>query len=113
MEVAAVARGILYVESRPSSPEQAEQYHAWYEQVHLQEMAALDGIVSARRFAPLDGGPEGPFVAIYEIEADDVAAVRDRLAAAGRSGRSSAPVGLALDPAPTVRFYREIAAYRP
>ena len=103
-----MARGILYVEYEPDAAE-AAAYHEWYDGTHMAEMLGIDGLVSARRFAPLDG--EGPFVAVYEIEADDVAAVEARLAEATRSGRFSAPVGLRRDKPPTLRFYREISTH--
>jgi hypothetical protein len=99
-----VPKGILYVESHPD-PDQVEAFHRWYNEIHLKEMAAIAGFVSARRFAPLTGA--GPFVAIYEIEADDLDAVPARLAEFGKSGMS-APVGVRTDVAPAVRFYRDI-----
>ncbi|MBO2447709.1 hypothetical protein J4573_11465 [Actinomadura barringtoniae] len=99
-------KGILYVESRPGSPEQAAAYHEWYNDTHMREMAGIKGIVSARRFAPL--GDDGPFVAIYEIDAEDLEAVRAQVADAGRSGTLSPPVGVATDPPPTIRYFREI-----
>ncbi|RAY16936.1 hypothetical protein DPM19_01870 [Actinomadura craniellae] len=104
-------RGILYVESRPSSPEQLADFHRWYDETHVQEIVAVDGFVSARRFAPL--GDDGPFIAIYEIEADDVETAQAKLAEATKAGGISAPVGVQLDPPPTIRFYREITAYTP
>jgi hypothetical protein len=56
-----MAKGILYVETRPISPDQEAEYHRWYE-THLADVVAVDGIVAARRFAPI--GDDGPFVAI-------------------------------------------------
>jgi hypothetical protein len=106
-----MAKGILYVESRPGSPEQAAEYHQWYNQTHMPELVAVEGVVSARRFAPL--GTDGPFVAIYEIEADDIEAVRARISEAGKSGKMSPPVGTAMDPPPSVTFLQEIHTYAP
>ena len=63
-------KGILYVESRPASPEQAADYHQWYNETHLPEMLSVDGFVSARRFEPVEG--DGPFIAIYEFDTDDL-----------------------------------------
>lgn len=103
-----MAKGILYVESEPDSADEADAYHQWYDHTHMKEMLGIDGLVSARRFAPLG---EGPFVAVYEIEADDLAAVQARLGEATREGWFSPPVGLRTDPPPTVRFYREIATH--
>jgi hypothetical protein len=104
-----MAKGILYVESRPDSPEQAAAYHKWYEQIHMPEMIGIEGFVSARRFASLPD--TGSFVAIYEIDADDIGAVAARLEAA--SGQFSELVGVQLDPPPVIRFFQQIAAYAP
>ena len=68
-----MAKGIIYLETRPVSPDREEEYHKWYNDTHLAEICSVDGIVSARRFAPTDG--EGPFIAIYELECDDLDAV--------------------------------------
>ncbi len=102
-------KGILYVETRPSSPEEAAAYHQWYNETHLQEIVAIDGFVSARRFELL--GEDGPFVAIYELDADDLEATRARLNETLKSG--STPVGVSFDPPPVMRFYQEIAAVGP
>ncbi|MDR7167029.1 hypothetical protein J2W56_000747 [Nocardia kruczakiae] len=102
-------KGILYVETRPASDEQAAAYHQWYEGTHMREMLSLDGVVAARRFAPVDG--ENVYVAVYEIEADDITSVQAQLAAASRSGTFSTPVGVQTDPPPAVRLYREIRTH--
>ena len=95
-------RGILQVESRPNSAEDATGYHQWYE-THMKEMSAISGVVSARRFVPL--GEDGPFIAIYELDA-----VRTEVADATRFGKLTKPVGLQIDPPPVVRYLREFTA---
>lgn len=100
-----MAKGILYVESNPE-PDQVEAFHHWYNEVHLKEMASIEGFISARRFEPLGG--KGPFVAIYEIEADDLSVIPARLAEFSKSGNMSAPVGVRLDVTPVIRFYTDI-----
>ena len=99
-------KGILYVGSRPAAAEEADAYHAWYTGTHIPEMTAIDGVVSARRFAPLDG--DGPYVAIYELEGDDLETVKAAVAEAGRSGKMSPPVGTATNPPPVVTYLQEI-----
>ena len=106
-----MAKGILYVETRASSPEELADYHKWYNEVHMPEIVAIDGFLSARRFEPV--GEDGPFICIYEIEADDIESVRANLTEATKSGRNSTPVGVVRDPPPTVLYYREIATYTP
>ncbi|BAX94451.1 DUF4286 family protein [Mycobacterium shigaense] len=95
-----MAKGIILVESYPSSPEREQEYNTWYDEVHLSELVALDGFVSARRLRPVDG--IGPYVAIYEIEGDDLKAVLDNMiASAGQLTMSDA---LQLNPAPIPRL---------
>jgi hypothetical protein len=102
-----MAKGILLVETRPVSPDQAADYHQWYNETHISEILAVEGFVSARRLESLD--EEGTFIAIYEIEADDLEAARANLQAA--SPGHTAPVGLSLDPPPTVRYFGEFASF--
>jgi len=103
-------KGILYVETRPL-PGHEEEYHKWYDEVHIPEMVAFDGFFAARRFAPADEG--GPFITLYEMEADDLEAAQAQLTEASRAGRTSPPEFVQLDPPPTVRVLREISSYAP
>lgn len=101
-------KGVLYVESRPVSPDRTEDFNAWYTGVHLGQVLAVEGIVSARRFGPL--GDDGPFVAIYEIEGDDLQAVLARLGEGAVSGAIEMSDVMQMDPPPVVRVLEEIAA---
>jgi hypothetical protein len=95
-----MAKGIILVESFPSSPDREQEYNNWYDEVHLGELVALDGFVSARRLRPVDGN--GPYVAIYEIEGDNLQSVLDNMiASAGQLTMSDA---LSLDPPPIPRL---------
>ena len=69
-------KGIIYLETMPVSADREAEYHKWYNDTHLAEICSVDGIVSARRFAPTDGN--GPFIAIYELDCDDLDAVVQR-----------------------------------
>ena len=93
-----MAKGIIYVETRPSSPDREQEYNTWYDEVHLPELVALDGIVSARRLRPVNG--DGPYIALYEIEGDNLQAVLDNMVANG--GRLQMSDALQLDPRPIV-----------
>jgi hypothetical protein len=95
-----MAMGIIYVETRPSSPDREQEYNTWYDEVHIPELLAFDGFVSARRLRPIDG--DGPYVALYEIEGDDLQAILDNMIAnAGKLHMSDA---LQLDPRPIPRL---------
>ena len=100
-----MATGVLIVQSQPSSPGQLADYEDWYDRKHIPEMLAIDGFVSARRMQLLDGET---FVVIYEIDID-VEIAKANLAAKQASGTMSKPVGVCLDPPPTVQYFREVS----
>ena len=101
-----MARGIFLVEAMPASSDRLDEFHAWYDDVHVPEILAFDGFVSARRFAPVEGS--GPFVALYEIEADDLQAALDAFRAASRRGETTRSDVVQTDPSPRVRLLAEI-----
>lgn len=106
-----MTKGIMYVESMPSSPERLDEYHAWYDETHLRQVVGVDGVVSARRFAPV--ADDGPFVAIYEIEADDLEAVLASLGEATARGDIQMTDAMRMDPPPTVRLLELRTAHEP
>ena len=69
-----------------------QDFNDWYQNTHLKQIVGIKSIVSAQRFrfaANIVPGSENPlpYLAIYDIESDDIAAVlRDmnELAASGR-----------------------------
>ena len=95
-----MAKGVILVETRPSSPDREQEYNAWYDEVHIPQLLALDGIVAARRLRPVNG--DGPYVALYELEGDNLQAILDNMVAnAGQLHMSDA---LQLDPRPIPRL---------
>jgi hypothetical protein len=99
----AMPKGILYVETRPISPEREAEFHQWYDEVHLAEVLTIPGFVAAERFVPVreDGGP---FVAIYHIEADDLRVPMRALIQVIREDRFNMSEAIQLDPAPSMRL---------
>ncbi len=104
-------RGIMYVETMPVSSDREAEYHKWYNDTHLAHILSVEGIVSARRFAPNDG--DGPFIAIYELDCDDLDAAVQRLGELGASGNMTGLENLAMDPKPIPKVYREIGSLGP
>ena len=104
-------KGIMYLQTMPVSPDKDADYNKWYNDTHLAEIVSVEGIVSARRFAPMDGN--GPYIAIYELDCDDLDAVVQRLGELGTSGKMSSLEFLSMDPPPIPRVYREIGSYGP
>ena len=104
-------RGIMYVETMPASADREAEYHQWYNDTHLAQILSVEGIVSARRFAPNDG--DGPFIAIYELDCDDLDAAVQRLGELGATGTMTGLDNLAMDPKPIPKVYREIGSLGP
>ncbi len=69
-----------------------EGYNDWYNRVHLGDVLSVEGFVAAQRFALSDtqigeGGDQAPsrYLAIYEIEAEDLSAALEKLNAGSES----------------------------
>ncbi|MFC5752234.1 hypothetical protein [Actinomadura rugatobispora] len=105
-------KGIMVVQSGPSDPAREDEYNEWYGKTHLADVCAVPGFVGARRYKVRDGGGEGgagpSYLAIYEIEADDLAAPLAELRARSISGQIKMSDALQMDPAPVVTFYELI-----
>lgn len=96
-----MSKGLLVVQSRPASPEAVGDFNRWYDETHIPELLQVDGFTRATRYEAAEGGS---FLAVYEV--DDVDAAQAALAAAQSSGSMSRPVGVQLDPPPTVQWFR-------
>ena len=81
--------------TNPAEGKEAE-YNRWYDEIHLGEVTSLPGFTGARRLRNLpqgDAAPKHKYMAIYEIESDDIAATMKGLfehASAGRFNMSDA-----------------------
>lgn len=85
--------------SRPVAGRE-EECNDWYQNVHLGQVVAIPGIRSAQRFRlSADLGARGawPYLAIYEIETDDLDAVVQEIQA--KAGSDLLLVSDALDTA--------------
>jgi hypothetical protein len=85
------------------------EYNDWYQNVHLADVVAIEGFTSAQRFclASTVIGEQGfPYLAIYEIETDDVAAVVARLYS--RIGTDAMVISEALDLNASALVYEEM-----
>ena len=96
-------KGILLVQSRPTSPAEADTYHRWYDETHIPELLAVEGFVSARRMRAEDGAS---FLVIYDV--DDIEGAKSAMASARAAGAMSPPQGLQLDPPPTVQWFTDL-----
>jgi hypothetical protein len=97
-----MAKALMVVGSNPSSPEQEAAYNEWYTEQHLADVLAVAGFQAARRYSlsgvrPMAGTDPSPFgyLAVYEVESDDLEATGRELQAALDSG--AIPLSEAFD----------------
>ena len=96
---------ILHVETRPSSPDRADEYNRWYDEIHIPQVLQLEGFVKARRYAPV--GDDGPYITEFELSGDPQAAIQ-AVVAAGVDGRLTMSDAMQLDPRPEMRILRQV-----
>lgn len=103
-----MARYVFVVYTEPVEGRDAE-YNAWYDERHVPDVEGLDGVVSARRFrlAEMDPPQAGHplYLALYELEIDDVSKMPQVIRSAVESGRM--PLSDALDRTKNVAAYYE------
>ena len=89
-----------YVMVVPSSakPGRDDDYNTWYDGRHIHDICAVPGVISGRRFDADPASPNpvpGRYLAIYEIETDDITSVLVGMGERGASGEM--PLSDALD----------------
>jgi hypothetical protein len=101
-----VPKGLMLVQSVPSDPAREDEYNAWYAGKHIPEVLEIPGIVSARRYKLVGRkGQPASYLALYELEADDVRAPLRELGARASSGVIEMSDVLQQDPPPTITLY--------
>jgi hypothetical protein len=109
----AVARALLLVRSKPTTPQREGEYNDWYDRVHLKDVLAIPGVVAASRYrlserqlAPPGDDADRGYLAVYEIEAEDPKAVLTALQAGG--AQMQLTDAMEMDPPPETTFFEEI-----
>ncbi|ONH24077.1 DUF4286 family protein [Pseudofrankia asymbiotica] len=104
-----MAKGIMLVQASPASPELEDEFNRWYDEDHLPDLLTTPGFVAARRFR-LREGSRGPaadgaprYLAIYEIEADDLDAALQAMRT--RPDRGAVSAALGMNPPPVTYIY--------
>jgi hypothetical protein len=77
-------RAVLVVQTRPSDPSREDDFNRWYDETHIPEVLAIPGIVGARRYRlsetqQVNGDRSYPYLAVYDLDADDLDTVVDEL----------------------------------
>jgi hypothetical protein len=91
-----VKRFAYVVFTRPVDGQEAE-YNRWYTEQHVRDLLRIPGVIAAQRFklAQPDAGAPAPYLAVYEIETDDVNQTLAQIAS--RAGTPAMPISPALD----------------
>lgn len=93
-----MAKYVFVVSTEPVAGQDAE-YNEWYTEVHIPDVLKLDGVTAARRYklAQMDPSQDGhsPYLALYEIETDDISSFPLAIRTAVEDGRM--PLSPALD----------------
>ncbi|MFC1885560.1 hypothetical protein ACFLZM_00670 [Thermodesulfobacteriota bacterium] len=64
---------ILVVETNCKDAAREDEYNEWYDKIHLPDVLETNGVMRAVRYEntdPTDGN--GKFLAVYDIETDDI-----------------------------------------
>lgn len=64
---------IIEVEGNCTNPDRIKEFHDWYNNVHIPDILLTPGFISATRWELEEGAADkGSFLALYEIETDDI-----------------------------------------
>jgi hypothetical protein len=92
-----MARAILLSYTGLADPSREAEFAQWWDDVHIPEVCSTPGFVSGRRFLASEAqrsslvGPPPRYLSVYELDADDIAAVVESLEARVTAGEISAP----------------------
>lgn len=106
-----MAHGVMLVLTNPTDAASEAEFNDWYD-LHVRELLEVPGVVGATRYQLLDDQPPGAdwpvrrYLVVYELDADDLDAVRDSILATS-SSRTHSPT-LELSPLPITAIYRQI-----
>ncbi|MQY26189.1 DUF4286 family protein [Nocardia aurantia] len=102
-------KGIMVVQSSPADPAKDAEFNTWYAEQHLPELLSVPGFVSARRYRVHRGAQGLPsYLAVYELEADDLNAPLVALRERNGADRAAGAELLSADPPPIVTVYELI-----
>ncbi|PEQ13830.1 hypothetical protein B2G71_05845 [Novosphingobium sp. PC22D] len=103
-----MAKYVMVVQSK-AKPGRDDEYNEWYDSTHAPEILSLPGMKSCRRFdyaMGMAGEPGLPYLALYEVEIDDIQPILAEMGRRAESGEISQSD--ALDgPASVLWFYKQ------
>jgi hypothetical protein len=105
-----MARTIVLVFTNCADPAREKEFNDWYDNTHVPDVLATPGFVSCTRYELAgDPGPgQAKFLAVYEVESDDLGAtmagLQQRVAQLAAQGRIIDCIRLA-----SMASYRELS----
>jgi hypothetical protein len=110
-----MAKAIFIAWANPVDDASDSEFNAWYDGTHMpQVQATIPAITAAHRYKLADvpavgNGPAHRYVAVYELDTDDVPGAMAALAAAGAEGRldMTATMDLTGNP-PVLQWYQAL-----
>lgn len=80
-------KAILVVQANPRTPEGEDEFNRWYNETHLPDVLRVDGFSAAQRFRLVEGvaladglpTPSQRYLAVYELDTDDLESASQRL----------------------------------
>jgi hypothetical protein len=107
-------RAAFVVFTGPESNQKEAEYNEWYNNIHIPAILKLDGFVRASRWKlsparpPADALAERQYLAIYELDTDNVDDALKRLKEAGDAGELGNHAGLLSRDPPTMTALFEL-----
>jgi hypothetical protein len=91
----------MMVVASSAQPGRDDDYNEWYDTDHIHEICALPGVISGKRYtaAPSPNEVPGQYLALYEIETDDLTSVMAEMGRRAATGEMSMSDALDRDSA--------------
>ena len=104
-------KAVLLVHTNPVSDSREAEFNDWYDNTHIPEVLGVRGFVAATRYRLADaqlalGAHTHRYLAVYEIESDDLEATTAALMEAAAGGMFISD-SLELQPFPTVALFEQ------
>ncbi len=107
-----MAKYVFVVLSNSVSDDADDEFNEWYSGIHVPDFLQFDSVLSARRFTraehqflPSDDALGRRYLAIYEVETDDPAALFEDVHAARVDGRIRPTETIQRDPPPITMLF--------
>jgi hypothetical protein len=92
-----MSKSVMLTFSGVSDPSRLEEFREWYDTIHLKEVCETPGFVSARRLEasstqrPSVVGQVPGYLAIYELDTDDIAGAMEAMQERVKAGLITGP----------------------